>query len=104
MRRSYEQLRLYHGYIKQIKQADVIKIQLHDKEWRGRLTCVKDPRYLLKVLDLELPQRNEAFPEKDNNKTPFHDANMEDLTHHISWLREVLWDNQIVPFNEKYEE
>ena len=60
---------------------------------------LKEPRYLLKALDLELPIKNEHYP-KSPNKNEFHDADMQDLTHHISWLRELLWDNKIVPFND----
>jgi len=101
MKRSMEQLRLYHAYIKQLKALDSVKIQVADKDWIGRLRGLKNPRYLLKVLDLELPQRNEAFPEKSPNKIEFCDANMSDLTHHINFLREVLWDNGVVPYNDR---
>ncbi len=101
MKRSYEQLRLYHAYIKQLKALEVVTIQIDTKEWKGRLRGLKNPRYLLKVLDLELPHRNEKFPDNSPNKTEFCDANIEDLTHHISWLREVLWDNGVVPYNDR---
>lgn len=99
--RSYEQLKLYHAYVKQLQELDVVKIQLEDKEWRGRLGGLKTPRYLLKALDLELPKTNKAFPDKSPNKNEFCDVDSKDLTHHISWLREVLWDNGVVPYNDK---
>lgn len=55
---------------------------------------------ILKALDVELPTRNAKFPNESPNKNEFHDTDMQDLTHHISWLRELLWDNKIVPFND----
>ena len=55
---------------------------------------------ILKALDIELPIRNEAFP-NCQNKNEFHEAHIEDLTHHISWLREIVWDNGLVPYNDK---
>ena len=101
MKRSIDQLRLYHGLVKQIKSLDVVRIQIEDKEWVGRLREVKNARYLLKALDLELPITNLGYPLKSPNKNEFCDANMEHLTHHISWLREVIWDNGLVPYNER---
>lgn len=110
MKRSYEQLKLYFGYIKQLKHKGVISVQIGDKVWVGDLKKVmarddkgilkNDPRYLLKALDLELPTTNDKFPSLSQNKNEFHKTDMTDLTHHISWLREVLWDNKIIPFNE----
>jgi len=101
MKRSYDQLKLYHALIKQLRAMDVVKVQIGHKEWRGCLRAVRDARYLLKILDLELPTKNEAFPDKSKNKNRFDVADMEDLTHHISWLREVLYDNGVIPINDK---
>jgi len=101
MKRSYEQLKLYHALIKQIKKLDVVKIQLDTKEWRGCLRNVRDCRYLLKILDMDLSTKNKAFPDKSKNKNRFDVADVNDLTQHISWLREVLYDNHIIPFNDK---
>ena len=100
MKRSYAQLRLYHALIKQLKGLDCVKVQLGTKEWRGDLKRIKNSRYLLKALDLELHITNTNYPQ-DPNKIVFCDANMEHLTHHISWLREVVWDNGLVPITEK---
>lgn len=110
MKRSYEQLKLYFGYIKQLMNKGVISVQLGDKVWTGDLKKVmtrddkgklkNDPRYLLKALDLELPVTNDKFPLESANKNEFHKTDMTDLTHHMSFLRELLWDNKIIPFNE----
>ena len=99
MKRSYDQLRLYFGYIRQLRQADEIKVNLDGQMFQFRFSSIKEPRYILKALDVELPIRNVNFP-KCPNKNEFHDTNMEDLTHHISWLRELLYDNKIIPFND----
>ena len=106
MKRSYEQLKLYFAYIKQLRALDVVKVQMETKEWCGCLRSVKDARYLLKVLDLELPTTNKDFPNKSKNKNRFDVADMSSLTHHISWLREVLYENRTIPYNDKnlYEE
>lgn len=101
MKRSYDQLRLYHGYIKQLRQANEIKVNVDGQVFKFRFSSIKEPRYILKALDVELPTRNDKFPNKSPNKNEFHDTMMEDLTHHISWLRELLFDNGIIPFNEK---
>ena len=100
MKRSYDQLRLYHGYVKQLRQANEIKVNVDGKVFQFRFSSIKEPRYILKALDVELPTRNDKFPNESPNKNEFHDADMQDLTHHISWLRELLWDNKIVPFND----
>ena len=100
MKRSYDQLRLYHGYIKQLRQANEIKVNVDGQVFQFRFLSIKEPRYILKALDVELPTRNDKFPNESPNKNEFHDADMQDLTHHISWLRELLWDNKIVPFND----
>lgn len=99
MKRSYEQLRLYFGYIKQLRHADEIKVNLDGQMFQFRFKNIKEPRYILKALDVELPIRNVNFPTCPN-KNEFHDTNMEDLTHHISWIRELLYDNKIIPFND----
>ena len=98
MKRSNDQLRLYHAYVKQVKALDVVKIQLETMEWRGCLRNVKNSRYLLKALDYELPITNVAYPLRSPNKNEFCDANTEHLTHHISWLREVLIYNGVTPW------
>lgn len=99
--RSNEQLRLYHAYVKQLKSLDEVKIQIEDKVWRGRLREVKNARYLLKALDYELPITNPDFPNKSPNKNKFSGAMKEHLTHHISWLREAIWDNGLIPWNDR---
>lgn len=101
MKRSYDQLRLYHGYVKQLRQANEIKVNVDGQVFQFRFSSIKEPRYILKALDVELPIRNDKFPKESPNKNEFHDTMMEDLTHHISWLRELLFDNGIIPFNEK---
>ena len=101
MKRSIDQLRLYHALVKQLQGLNVVKIQIEDKEWVGRLSCIKNARYLLKALDYELPVTNKAYPQNSPNKNEFCDANIEHLTHHINWLREVVWDNGLVPYNER---
>ena len=100
MKRSYDQLRLYHGYVRQLRQANEIKLNVDGQVFQFRFSSIKEPRYILKALDVELPTRNAKFPNESPNKNEFHDAYMQDLTHHISWLRELLWDNKIVPFND----
>jgi len=100
MKRSYEQLKLYHGYINQLRQANEITVNLDGQVMQFRFSVVKNPRYLLKALDLELPTTNNKFPLESANKNEFHKTDMTDLTHHISFLRELLWDNKIIPFNE----
>ena len=100
MKRSYDQLRLYHGYVRQLRQANEIKVNVDGQVFQFRFSSIKEPRYILKALDVELPPRNAKFPTESPNKNEFHDADMQDLTHHISWLRELLWDNKIVPFND----
>ena len=99
-KRSINQLKLYFKYIKQLRQANKIKINIDGEVMQFRFTCVKNPRYLLKALDLELPTTNDKFPLESANKNEFHKTDMTDLTHHISFLRELLWDNKIIPFNE----
>ena len=101
MKRSYYQLRLYHGYVKQLRQANEIKVNVDGQVFQFRFSSIKEPRYILKALDVELPTQNDKFPNESPNKNEFHDTMMEDLTHHISWLRELLFDNSIIPFNEK---
>lgn len=100
MKRSYDQLRLYHGMIKQLRKANEIKVNVDGQVFQFRFSSIKEPRYILKALDVELPTRNAKFPNESPNKNEFHDTMMEDLTHHISWLRELLWDNKIIPFND----
>lgn len=100
MKRSYDQLRLYFAYIKQLRQASVIKVQFKGDWFQFRFGSIKEPRYLLKCLDEELPITNEHFP-YNPNKNEFHGADMKDLTHHISWIEQVLWDNKIVPITYK---
>ena len=100
MKRSYDQLRLYHCYVKQLRQANEIKVNVDGQVFQFRFSSIKEPRYILKALDVELQTRNNKFPKESPNKNEFHDADMQDLTHHISWLRELLWDNKIVPFND----
>ncbi|MDR1461476.1 MAG: hypothetical protein LBI78_07515 [Campylobacteraceae bacterium] len=97
------QNRLYHGLIKQLHEAQMIKIQFENDFFKFRPQAInKDSfRYLLKVLDGELKATNTYFPEASQNKNEFCDASKEDLQHHISWLKEVLWDNKIVPFDDE---
>jgi hypothetical protein len=112
-KRSYEQIKLYQGYCKQLYNAGTIKIQLDGKEWVGDLKeyihhnykafskkaeFVSMARYLLKIMDLELPTKN-PITSSNPNKNHFDVADMKDLTHHISWLREQLIYNHIEPFN-----
>ena len=100
MKRSYDQLRLYHGYVKQLRQANEIKVNVDGQVFQFRFSSIKEPRYILKALDVELPTRNAKFPNESPNKNEFHDTIMEDLTHHISWLRELLFCNNLIPFND----
>ena len=100
MKRSYDQLRLYHGYVKQLRQANEIKVNVDGQVFHFRFSSTKEPRYILKALDVELPTRNAKFPNESPNKNEFHDTNMQDLTHHISWLRELLFCNNLIPFND----
>ena len=112
--RSYEQLKLYQGYCKQLFFAGTIKVQMDGKEWVGDLkkyiesnytvfSTSKEAknmaRYLLKIMDIELPTRN-PITSTNANKNHFESANKDDLSHHISWLKEVLHTNKINPFNE----
>lgn len=101
MKRSTDQLRLYFGYVKQLRQANEIKVNVDGQVFQFRFSSIKEPRYILKALDVELPTRNAKFPNESPNKNEFHDTDMQDLTHHISWIRELLFDNKIIPFNEK---
>lgn len=100
MKRSYDQLRLYFGYVKQLRQANDIKVNVDGQVFQFRFSSIKEPRYILKALDVELPTRNAKFPNESPNKNEFHDTDMQDLTHHISWLRELLYYNKIYPFND----
>ena len=100
MKRSYDQLRLYHGMIKQLRQANEIKVNVDGQVFQFRFSSIKEPRYILKALDVELPTTNEKFPNESPNKNEFHDTDMQDLTHHISWLRELLFCNNLIPFND----
>ena len=100
MKRSTDQLRLYFGYVKQLRHANEIKVNVDGQVFQFRFSSIKEPRYILMALDVELPTRNAKFPNESPNKNEFHDTDMQDLTHHISWLRELLWDNSIVPFND----
>ena len=101
--RSYEQIKLYQGYSTQLIEAKEIKVDMGLKVWRGRLNSIRrdHARYMLKAFDLELPHTNPNYPNKSKNKNRFSQTDMADLTHHISFLREVLIDNQITPFNDK---
>jgi hypothetical protein len=102
--KTINQNKLYHGLIKQLRQADMLKIQYQADFFKLRPNIInKDSfRYLLKVLDVELETSNVYFPEVSQNKNEFCDASKEDLQHHISWLKEVLWDNKIIPFDEPF--
>ena len=100
MKRSYDQLRLYHGYVKQLRQANEIKVNVDGQVFQFRFSSIKEPRYILKALDVELPTRNAKFPNESPNKNEFHDTDMQDLTNHISWLRELLFSNNLIPFND----
>lgn len=100
MKRSYDQLRLYHGYVKQLRQANEIKVNVDGQVFQFRFSAIKEPRYILKALDVELPTTNAKFPNESPNKNEFHDTDMQDLTHHISWLRELLFCNNLIPFND----
>ena len=100
MKRSYDQLRLYFGYVKQLRQANEIKVNVDGKVFQFRFSSIKEPRYILKALDVELPITNVKFPNESPNKNEFHGADMQDLTHHISWLRELLFSNNLIPFND----
>lgn len=100
MKRSYDQLRLYHGMIKQLRQANEIKVNVDGQVFQFRFSSIKEPRYILKALDVELPTSNAKFPNESPNKNEFHDTDMQDLTHHISWLRELLFCNNLIPFND----
>lgn len=102
MKRSYEQLKLYHGYINQLRKANEIKVNVDGQIFQFRFSAIKEPRYILKALDVELPTTNPLFPNESPNKNEFHKTEMQDLTHHINWLRELLYDNNITPFNDVY--
>lgn len=102
MKRSYGQLKLYFKYVKQLRQANEIKVNVDGQVFQFRFSSIKEPRYILKALDVELPIRNDKFPNESPNKNEFHDTMMEDLTHHISWLRELLFDNGIIPFTDSH--
>lgn len=113
--KTINQLRLYNGLVNQLINAGEIKIDMGcGKEWRGDLwkyvtenyhTFKKKAeyrdmvRYLLKLLDTELPTRN-PITQHNINKCHFGDATRDELSHHISWLKEQLWANGIVPFDE----
>ena len=70
--RSNEQLRYYHKLVKQLIHAGEVEIDLGTHKWKGDIwkyvatnygfTKVKDVesmcRYLLKIMDTELPTRN----------------------------------------------
>jgi len=108
--RSNNQLRLYYGYIKQLRYRDQIRVHTDDGWFmmqpyklirhssRGNRNNTESFRYLLKMLDAELPTTEEVTPTQQN-KNKFEDVEMADLNHHIRWLEQVLWDNDIVPFN-----
>lgn len=100
MKRSTDQLRLYFGYVRQLLHANEIKVNIDGQVFQFRFSSVKEPRYLLKALDVELPTTNAKFPNESKNKNEFPDTMMEDLTHHISWLRELLFSNNLIPFND----
>ena len=100
MKRSTDQLRLYFGYVKQLRQANEIKVNVDGQVFQFRFSSIKEPRYILKALDVELPTTNAKFPNESPNKNEFHDTDMQDLTHHISWLRELLFSNNLIPFND----
>ena len=111
--KSDRQNRLYHAYIRQLYNHGVIKIDMVTQVWEDDLKQYvydnystfkkkserKDiARYLLKIMDIELPTRN-AITSSNMNKNHFDKAFKEDLTHHISWLREQLVYNNIEPYN-----
>ena len=100
MKRSTDQLRLYFGYVKQLRQANEIKVNVDGQVFQFRFSSIKEPRYILKALDVELPTTNAKFPNESPNKNEFHDTDMQDLTNHISWLRELLFSNNLIPFND----
>ena len=111
--RTNPQIKLYQAYANQLYYAGVIKIQIETKEWiddlqkyvyynykhlkynKDRLSVA---RYLLKIMDIELPTRN-PITENNMNKNHFDKAFKEDLSHHISWLREQLIYNNIRPYD-----
>jgi len=112
--KTLNQNNLYHAYVNQLYNHGSIKIQIETKEWEGdlkeyvtgsykHLKNVADfksvARYLLKMMDIELPTRN-PITQHNMNKNHFNKVNKEDLTHHISWLREQLIYNNIRPYND----
>lgn len=111
--RSLNQLHLYHAYARQLYNHGVVKIQIEDREWVDDLKAyvsssykhlktsadrMSVARYLLKIMDIELPTRN-PITEHNMNKNHFDKGFKEDLTHHISWLREQLIYNNIEPYD-----
>lgn len=112
--KTYEQTKLYHGYFNQLWNAGTIRIPIETREWVGDLKeyvetnygvfstkqQFKDmARYLLKIMDIELPTTN-PITANNPNKNHFESVDKADLTHHISWLHELLHYNKIDPFNE----
>lgn len=111
--KSLNQNNLYHAYIKQLWEHGTIKIDLITHVWEGDLkqyvienykhleTNAEHKsvgRYLLKMMDTELLTRN-PITSSNMNKNHFDKAFMEDLTQHISFLREQLIYNNIEPYN-----
>ena len=111
--KSLNQNNLYHAYIKQLWEHGEIKIDLGSQIWKGDLKkyVIENykhlktnaefksvGRYLLKMMDIELTTRN-PITSSNMNKNHFDRAFMEDLTHHISFLREQLIYNNIEPYN-----
>ena len=99
--RSYNQLKYYHKLINQLKNQAEIKVYCNSEWFKMRPLKIQDNsfRYLLKMLDTELPTICEISPQ-NQNKNPFDDAEMAHLQHHIEWLRGVLYDNGIIPFDD----
>lgn len=113
MLKTPNQNQLYHAYCNQLYNAGWIKIDLVTQTWQGDLKQYinenyrtfktnkqrKDmARYLLKIMDIELPTLN-PITSSNMNKNHFEKGTKEDLTHHISWLREQLIENKITPYN-----
>lgn len=111
--RSLSQIRYYQKLVNQLIDAGEIEIDLGSHKWRGDIykyvsenyhtfktkKQIRDMcRYLLKIMDTELPTRN-SITQNNINKCHFDKAPMEDLQHHISWLREQLLNNNIKPFD-----
>lgn len=99
--RTGRQLALYHGLVNQIRESGDIRVDFGNKSTLFNFARIKNARYLLKALDLNLPIKNKNFPDKSSNKISFSGVESVELSQHIYWLKELLWANGIPPFDEE---